>query len=108
MMYIQQEEIELGSKLPSEHKLAEIFGVGRSTIREAVKSLVIKGMLEVKRGSGTFVKSTDLIIDDPLGLAQFGDKYRLAMELFEVRILVRARGCRDSVSECHGKRKKAY
>ena len=88
MMYIQQEEIELGSKLPSEHKLAEIFGVGRSTIREAVKSLVIKGMLEVKRGSGTFVKSTDLIIDDPLGLAQFGDKYRLAMELFEVRILL--------------------
>ena len=50
IIYIQQEQINIGSKLPSEYKLAEIFGVGRSTIREAVKSLVTKGILEVKRG----------------------------------------------------------
>ena len=86
MMYIEQEEIAVGGKLPSEYKLAEMFAVGRSTIREAVKSLVTKGILEVKRGSGTFVRSRELIIDDPLGLAQFEDKYRLAMELFDVRI----------------------
>ena len=88
MMYIAQEKIAVGSKLPSEYKLAEIFGVGRSTVREAVKSLVIKGVLEVKRGSGTFVKSTEMTIDDPLGLSQLEDKYRLAMELFDVRILL--------------------
>ena len=88
MMYIHQEQIKVGDKLPSEYKLAEIFGVGRSTIREAVKSLVTKGILEVKRGSGTYVKNTELIVDDPLGLAQFEDKYRLAMELFDVRILL--------------------
>ena len=46
VMYIQHENIGIGAKLPSEYKLAEIFGVGRSTIREAVKSLVTKGMLE--------------------------------------------------------------
>ena len=50
IIHIQQEQINIGSKLPSEYKLAEIFGVGRSTIREAVKSLVTKGILEVKRG----------------------------------------------------------
>ena len=88
MMYIHQEEIMMGSKLPSEYKLAELFGVGRSTIREAVKSLVSKGILEVRRGAGTFVKSTELVIDDPLGLAHLEDKYRLAMELFDVRILL--------------------
>lgn len=88
MMYIGQEKIAVGSKLPSEYKLAEIFGVGRSTVREAVKSLVTKGVLEVKRGSGTFVKSTEMTIDDPLGLSQLEDKYRLAMELFDVRILL--------------------
>ena len=88
MMYIHQEQVAVGDKLPSEYKLADIFGVGRSTIREAVKSLVTKGILEVKRGSGTYVKNTDLIVDDPLGLAQFEDKYRLAMELFDVRILL--------------------
>ncbi len=103
MMYIRQEQIAIGTKLPSEYKLAEIFGVGRSTIREAVKSLVTKGILEVKRGSGTFVKSTEMAVDDPLGLAQFEDKYRLAMELFEVRILlepeVAAVACRNATEE---------
>ncbi|MBP3488892.1 MAG: FadR family transcriptional regulator [Roseburia sp.] len=103
MMYISQEQIAIGSKLPSEYKLAEIFGVGRSTIREAVKSLVIKGILEVKRGSGTFVKSTGMVVDDPLGLAQFEDKYRLAMELFDVRILlepeVAAAACKNANDE---------
>ena len=100
MMYIHQEQVAVGDKLPSEYKLAEIFGVGRSTIREAVKSLVIKGILEVKRGSGTYVKNTELIVDDPLGLAQFEDKYRLAMELFDVRILlepeIAALACRNA------------
>lgn len=103
MMYISQEQIAIGAKLPSEYKLAEIFGVGRSTIREAVKSLVIKGILEVKRGSGTFVKSTGMVVDDPLGLAQFEDKYRLAMELFDVRILlepeVAAAACKNANDE---------
>ena len=83
MMYMKQENIAIGEKLPSEYKLAELFGVGRSTIREAVKSLVTKGVLEVKRGSGTYVRSTEMVAEDPLGLAQFEDKYRLAMELFE-------------------------
>ena len=79
IMYIQQEQIEPGAKLPSEYKLAEKFGVGRSTIREAAKSLVSKGILEVKRGAGTFIKSTEMVVNDPLGLSQFEDKYRLAM-----------------------------
>lgn len=103
VMYIQHENIGIGAKLPSEYKLAEIFGVGRSTIREAVKSLVTKGMLEVKRGSGTFVKSTEIVVDDLLGLAQFEDKYRLAMELFEVRMLlepdVAAVACQKATEE---------
>lgn len=103
MMYIHQEQVAVGDQLPSEYKLAEIFGVGRSTIREAVKSLVIKGIPEVKRGSGTYVKNTELIVDDPLGLAQFEDKYRLAMELFDVRILlepeVAALACRNATAE---------
>ena len=103
MMFIQQEQIEIGSKLPSEYKLAEKFGVGRSTIREAAKSLVSKGILDVKRGAGTFVKSKEIAVDDPLGLSQFEDKYRLAMELFDVRILlepeVAATACRNATEE---------
>ena len=103
IMYIQQEQIEPGAKLPSEYKLAEKFGVGRSTIREAAKSLVSKGILEVKRGAGTFIKSTEMVVNDPLGLSQFEDKYRLAMELFDVRILlepeVASVACKNATEE---------
>lgn len=58
MKYILQEPLGVGEKLPNEFELAEKFGVGRSTIREAVKSLVSRGILEVRRGAGTFVVST--------------------------------------------------
>ena len=58
MEYILNEPVAIGEKLPNEFELAEKFGVGRSTIREAVKSLVSKGVLEVRRGSGTYVVST--------------------------------------------------
>lgn len=86
--YILQEPIEIGQKIPNEYELAEKFGVGRSTVREAVKGLVSKGILEVRRGSGTFVVSTSSLEDDPLGLSRFPDKYKLALELFDVRLMI--------------------
>lgn len=88
MNYILEEPIEIGQKIPNEFELAEMFGVGRSTIREAVKSLVSKGVLEVRRGSGTFVISTNSLENDPLGLSKLHDKYKLALELFEVRLML--------------------
>lgn len=60
MRYILEEPVEVGQKIPNEFDLARRFGVGRSTIREAVKGLVSKGILEVRRGSGTYVVSTCL------------------------------------------------
>ena len=52
--YILDTPIEPGAKLPNEFELGEKFGVGRSTIREAVKLLSSKGIVEVRRGSGTY------------------------------------------------------
>jgi GntR family transcriptional repressor for pyruvate dehydrogenase complex len=43
------------ARLPSERALAELFGVSRSTIREAIQRLVSRGLLETKRGSGIYV-----------------------------------------------------
>lgn len=48
----------LNSQIPTESALSESLGVGRSTIREAVRSLVRMGMLETARGRGTFVRAT--------------------------------------------------
>lgn len=88
MNYILHEPIEIGERIPNEFELAEKFGVGRSTIRETIKSLATKGILEVRRGSGTYVISKNTIEEDPLGLAKFTDKYKLALELFEVRLML--------------------
>lgn len=58
-----RKQIEVGElneeeKLPTEPELMKLFGVGRSTIREAVKTLFNMGYLSVQQGRGTFVKST--------------------------------------------------
>lgn len=52
---ISNDEYALGEKLPIESELMKIYGVGRSSIREAIKILSIKGILNVQQGVGTFV-----------------------------------------------------
>ncbi|MDO5410907.1 MAG: FadR/GntR family transcriptional regulator [Lachnospiraceae bacterium] len=88
MQYIQQTPVSVGEKLPNEFKLGELFGVGRSTIREAVKSLVTKGILEIRRGAGTYVVNATTNDDDPLGLRNVEDKISLALNLVEVRLIL--------------------
>ena len=100
MKYILQEPVEPGQKIPNEFELAERFGVGRSTIREAVKGLVSRGILEVRRGSGTYVISTNTLDEDPLGFGKMEDKYKMALDLFEVRLMIEpeiaALACRNA------------
>ena len=86
--YITKLPMKAGDKLPNEFKLAEMFGVGRSTVREAVKLLVSRNVLETRRGSGTYVKDlvpTDL---DPLNLRNVEDKVTLAMNLVDLRLIL--------------------
>jgi GntR family transcriptional repressor for pyruvate dehydrogenase complex len=45
-----------GDKLPAERDLATQFNVGRTTVREALKLLTLSGLLEAKRGAGTYVR----------------------------------------------------
>lgn len=52
-------EISPGQRLPSERRLAEAFGVGRSVVREALKSLTLIGMIDVRQGDGTYLKQPD-------------------------------------------------
>jgi DNA-binding FadR family transcriptional regulator len=47
---------KVGDKLPIEPELMKSFGVGRSTIREAIKTLANSGLLRVMQGVGTFVE----------------------------------------------------
>ncbi|MDR3067950.1 MAG: GntR family transcriptional regulator, partial [Cellulomonas sp.] len=51
-------EWPVGSRMPTEPVLAELLGVGRNTVREAVQSLVHSGLVERRQGSGTYVVGT--------------------------------------------------
>ena len=57
--YFLSGEVEPGMRIPSERRLAESLGVGRSLVREALKSLHLLGLLEVRQGDGTYLKRTD-------------------------------------------------
>ncbi|MDI9929464.1 FCD domain-containing protein [Rhodococcus sp. IEGM 1354] len=56
---IQSGEWPIGTKLPGETTLAPMFDVGRSTMREAIRQLVGRGILVTRQGSGVFVESID-------------------------------------------------
>jgi len=74
-------------KLPNEHELAQELGVSRTSIREAVKSLVATGLLRIERGRGTFV-SLPCSPGDPFGVSYLEDKKKLALHWFEMRLIL--------------------
>lgn len=89
---ILEEKLKPGERLPSEKEMCDLFSVGRSTLREAIKALVIGGLLEKKK-DGTFVKYTfDLFFRSPfdskLALKHINQKDLLeARKILEIQIV---------------------
>lgn len=83
--YILANGLKEGDKLPPENQLKDIFGISRNTLREALKSLQLLGMIETKQNSGIVVK--DFSISD---LTKFVP-YSLRVEDKELRSLCEAR-----------------
>jgi DNA-binding FadR family transcriptional regulator len=77
-------EFAIGQKLPTEPELMELFGVGRSTIREAVRNLSHTGMVRVQQGLGTFVERQQDVTES------MADRFLRAkgLELNEIRALL--------------------
>jgi GntR family transcriptional repressor for pyruvate dehydrogenase complex len=66
---IVAEHLRPGDRLPSERDLAESLNVSRSVIREAVRVLAVRGLVEVRSGSGTYIKEPKLSdASAPIGL----------------------------------------
>ncbi|MDJ0349969.1 FCD domain-containing protein [Cryobacterium sp. PH29-G1] len=82
---IRSGEWPLGHKLPAETTLALGVGVGRSTLREAIRELAGKGVLDSRQGSGVFVISTDITEDWDVVLRRVS-----ILSVFEARIAIEA------------------
>ena len=51
-------EWPVGQRIPNEGELVKSLGVGRNTVREAIRALAHTGVLEVRQGDGTYVRAT--------------------------------------------------
>ena len=60
LLYLRNEKLTLGTRLPSERALSEELNVSRSTLRVALKNLQVNGLLESKARSGYFLKSKNI------------------------------------------------
>ncbi|MGX7777017.1 FadR/GntR family transcriptional regulator [Streptococcus pluranimalium] len=91
MSFILDNGYEVGEKLPNEYELSDALEVGRSTVREAVRSLAARNILEVRQGSGTYISSKKGVAEDPFGFAFIKDRIKLTTDLFELRYLLEPR-----------------
>jgi len=89
---IQKGEYAVNQQLPIEQKLMDIFGVGRSTVREAVKILVNSGYVRVQQGIGTFVEDNAGVSENIFQLIKKSDRAEIAevRRLLEMKIAEKA------------------
>lgn len=81
--YIEDNNLKKGDKLPSQERLVEMMGVSRSSLREAVKTLEAKNILQVVNGKGIYVAdSSPNIISAQI---EFRKEKESILELLEAR-----------------------
>lgn len=85
-MITEERRFSAGDKLPNENDLSQELGISRATLREAVRILSTGGILEIRRGCGTYVL-------DQTSSADYGALQRAAQatanirDLFEMRLI---------------------
>jgi len=87
------ETLKVGDKLPPEKNLAENFGVSRNILREALKTLKERGLIEVRTGDGVYVAKpgTDILKDMVNRLVILGGVS--IKDLFEFRLAIEVKSC---------------
>ncbi|MDQ6481967.1 GntR family transcriptional regulator [Dyadobacter sp. LHD-138] len=85
-------EYAIGEKLPTEPELMAVFGVGRSTIREAVRNLSNAGLVRVQQGLGTFVERQQVTAESlsERFLRAKGLELNEIRQLFELKVAEKA------------------
>jgi len=85
---IESGEFKAGDKLPPERELAQLIGVSRPSVRAGLQSLATVGIVESRRGAGTFVASGPPLLDvNPLSI--FSALHGIPQdELFETRRVI--------------------
>lgn len=85
-MIVNDNSFTPGSQLPNENDLSQQLGVSRATLREAIRTLVSQGILDVYRGKGTFIASDVKVLAD-FEMGDFDSKRVRLRDLYETRLM---------------------
>jgi len=88
--YIDEEGLDVGAQLPSERKMAEMFLTSRNTVRNAIRKLEARGLLEIRKGSGCYLLSRDDLYAAWCRIGSVESVERLC-SLLEARLLLEPR-----------------
>lgn len=81
------EDLKPGDLLPPERQLVQMLGVSRGSVRDAIRSLELMGLLEPRQGVGTVVRSRGASAANPLARA-LREKQKQVAELIDVRKMI--------------------
>lgn len=88
MRIIRERGYDTGDKLPNEYELSELLGVSRNTVREALRALASRNIVDIRQGAGTFMSQKRGVADDPLGFSLVEDRRKLTEDLLQIRCIV--------------------
>lgn len=81
--YIKENNMKPGDKLPSQAELIEMMGVSRSALRESMKTLEAKDIIEMKNGKGAYVKEN--FVSALAAQLNFTKEKEMLVQMIEVR-----------------------
>ncbi|AGK95553.1 FadR/GntR family transcriptional regulator [Clostridium pasteurianum] len=85
-MITVDKKFAIGDKLPNENQLSAELKISRTTLREAIRILVVHDILEIKRGKGTYVKNNQEI-NEEFGLKKLSTLKLDVKDLYEIRLI---------------------
>lgn len=88
---IRDRRLEPGARLPAEPEIADMFGVSRTVVREAMQTLQATGTVRIEQGRGTFLAENPL--SQPFSVWATMNTHRVG-ELFAVRTILEAESAR--------------
>ncbi|MBR2953879.1 MAG: FadR family transcriptional regulator [Clostridia bacterium] len=86
-MIVEEHKYKYGEKLPNENELSQELGISRTTLREAIRTLISVGILVVKRGKGTYVSEEIDQYAQEIDVNDFTNKQITLRDLYETRLI---------------------
>ena len=86
-MIVEEHKYNYGEKLPNENELSQELGISRTTLREAIRTLISIGILVVKRGKGTYVSEEIDQYAQEIDVNDFTKNQVTLRDLYEARLI---------------------